>query len=324
MSEKGRKKRLRNRHDGSHPIAEILAKWREQNRQLDRSNDVEKYVRRVPAKGSRKGCMQGKGGPENSHCNYRGVRQRTWGKWVAEIREPNRGSRLWLGTFNTALDAAMAYDEAARAMYGPCARLNLPQRDVAANDTTLGNAESYESTTTTSQLSNISGGEESGIKAPKLEAGDETRSVNPPQSTAEPVMSMVKTEADDELFKHFDSLQDLHQDMFDIEDILGSMDLYPSSSTTITQNMKSEKDQVGGVDTNTIGLNGTPSALSFRTHSPDVKSPGTWGPMEQTPADMDYNCDFIRHMSQDMEFGVTNDQGIPELEFPDPRLFPDT
>lgn len=265
--------------------------------------------------------MQGKGGPENSHCNYRGVRQRTWGKWVAEIREPNRGSRLWLGTFNTALDAAMAYDEAARAMYGPCARLNLPQRDIAAKDTTLGNAGSYESTTTTSQLSNISGVEESGIKAPKLEAGDETTSVNPPQSTAEPVMSMVKTEADEELFKHFDSLQDLHQDMFDIEDILGSMDLYPSSSTTITQNMKSEKDQVGGVDTNTIGLDGTPSALSFRTQSPDVKSPGTWGP---TPADMDYNCDFIRHMGQDMEFGVTNDQGISEFKFLDPRLFPDT
>ncbi|XP_010922641.1 uncharacterized protein [Elaeis guineensis] len=269
--------------------------------------------------------MRGKGGPENSHCNYRGVRQRTWGKWVAEIREPNRGSRLWLGTFNTALDAAMAYDEAARAMYGPCARLNLPQCDIAAKDTTLGDAESYESTTTTSQLSNASGLEESGIKAPKLEAGDKRRSINPPQSTAEPVMSMVKTEADEELFKHFDSLQDLHQDIVGIEDILGNMDLYPSSSTTITQNMKSEKDQVGGVDTNTIGLNGTPSALSFRTQSPDVKSPGTWCTMGQTPADMDDdNCDFIKQMSQDMEFGFTNDQGIPELEFPDPRLFPES
>ncbi|XP_007030307.2 PREDICTED: dehydration-responsive element-binding protein 2D [Theobroma cacao] len=76
---------------------------------------------------SRKGCKRGKGGPENAMCTYRGVRQRTWGKWVAEIREPNRGNRLWIGTFNTSLDAVLAYDEVARKLYGPSAKLNLPQ-----------------------------------------------------------------------------------------------------------------------------------------------------------------------------------------------------
>lgn len=80
-----------------------------------------------PTRRSRKGCMRGKGGPENAFCAYRGVRQRTWGKWVAEIREPKRGARLWLGTFNTSLEAAMAYDDAARRLYGPCANLNLPE-----------------------------------------------------------------------------------------------------------------------------------------------------------------------------------------------------
>ncbi|XP_059070108.1 dehydration-responsive element-binding protein 2D isoform X1 [Cryptomeria japonica] len=92
-------------------FSETLEPWRQMKR------------RRKLRKGYRRGWM---GGPENGQYNYRGVRQRTWGKWVAEIKEPNGGKRLWLGTYETPQEAALAYDRAALNIYGSSAYLNYP------------------------------------------------------------------------------------------------------------------------------------------------------------------------------------------------------
>ncbi|XP_047972308.1 ethylene-responsive transcription factor CRF1-like [Salvia hispanica] len=174
---------------------------------------------------SRQPMKRKKGGLERKAAagarKFRGVRQRPWGKWAAEIRDPLRRVRLWLGTYDTAEEAAMVYDHAAIQLRGPDALTNFSAPASASAHGSGYNSGDDARKSPKSVLRCVSAADSAEAEAeaePEPEA-ESSACVFPQNDVVE---DLAIFPASDDIFAEFEKPGDLFDEMVFADDIFGA------------------------------------------------------------------------------------------------------